>query len=115
MSDTISKEDCSSREINRSEDKIAALKERLAKDRSEITVNGANGNGTHDKLSEMNSKDPLPSKLSNGVQPKEDNRIKLNSSEKFVNSSIGLQHTNGNSNKNTIPVKKHVASSGNKN
>ena len=104
MSDTIDKEDCSSREIN-SEDKIAALKERLAIDRSGITVNGANGNGIHNKMSEKNSKDLQQSKISNGVKPDEDNRIKPNSSEKLNNSSTELQHTNGNSTKNTVPFK----------
>ena len=100
MSDTKGSVDCVTREMN-SGDKIASLKEKLAKDHTSSKINGTNGNGSH-KSDEINSKDHKLGKVINGVNSKTDNGVELKTSEKYTNSSLKMTHMNGNSSTSSV-------------
>ena len=100
MSDTKGSVDCVTREMN-SGDKIASLKEKLAKDHTSSKINGTNGNGSH-KSDEVNSKDHKLGKVINGVNSKTDNGVELKTSEKYTSSSLKMTHMNGNSSTSSV-------------
>jgi len=100
MSDTKGSVDCVTREMN-SGDKIASLKEKLAKDHTSSKINGTNGNGSHIS-DETNSLDHKLGKVINGVNSKTDIGVELKTSEKYTSSSIKMTHMNGNSSTSSV-------------
>ena len=81
---------------NDSENKIAALKEKLKNNHPGVRLNGSNGNGTHSS-NKIDSKEQNLSKIANGVTSKVDNGIVIKRIEKHTNSHFDMKHTNGTS------------------
>ena len=81
---------------NDSENKIAALKEKLKNNHPGVRLNGSNGNGTHSS-NKIDSKEQNLSKIANGVTSKIDNGIVIKRTEKHTNSHFDMKHTNGTS------------------
>ena len=99
MSDINSKSDGLMHD-NDSENKIAALKEKLKNNHSGVRLNGSNGNGAHSS-NRINFKEQNFSKIANGVNSQVDNGIEIKRIEKHTNSHINLKHTNGTSSINS--------------
>ena len=95
MSDINSKSDGLMHD-NDSENKIAALKEKLKNNHPGVRLNGSNGNGTHSS-NKIDSKEQNLSKIANGVTSKVDNGIVIKRIEKHTNSHFDMKHTNGTS------------------
>ena len=115
MSDTTTKVNASSvREID-PEDKIAALKERLAQDHTGLLVNGTNGSNNHGEKSKVTmnkSANKGTPKIANGVNNDGDNGDSSRSLEGSPKNPSTLQvHSNGKFAKSLVPVKNRPKSS----
>ena len=95
MSDINSKSDGLMHD-NDSENKIAALKEKLKNNHSGVRLNGSNGNGAHSS-NKIDFKEQNFSKIANGVNSQVDNGIEIKRVGKHTNSHLDLKHTNGTS------------------